>query len=905
MSNNVSLGITSRDTLDKIEDSVARIIEGESNDHDKLNYAVKSISSITPGAENITKDEILAITKRLETRFDIKMNIGNLLASEDYIPWIDENRKEINWYYWDRYKRLLPEKKFSREVINVLDLDTDNIIDHLENPKKIGAWKRKGLVVGHVQSGKTANYTGVICKAADAGYKIIIVLAGLLSALRNQTQERIDEGFVGLDSSLQLDSKKLEEKLIGVGKFYDSKTWRTPVPLTTSSKDFDNNMATQLRAKISHFNEPLVFVLKKNVKILENLFGWLNNNNSDLNKYPMLLIDDEADHASIDTSKEDDDPTATNSSIRKILGLFEQSTYLGYTATPFANIFIDPENENEMLKDDLFPRDFILSLDTPTNYVGSQRIFEEDGDLKIIRNVNDHEDVIPIKHKKNDLPETLPQSLYEAIIVFILVKAARNLRGQIKNHNSMLINVSRFTGIQSHVKWQAHEFLTNIRNSINNHYALPIEGALTNSDIRKLKDIWDKEFSNIEFSWNEIQKELKDAVSPIHIIEVNGSKNAEPLDYSKRSYPNGRNVIAIGGMSLSRGLTLEGLTVSYFLRNSIMYDTLMQMGRWFGYRTNFEDLCRIYMTKEASSWYAHISRVTRELRDEFHRMEKAKMTPIDFGLCVRNHPETLIVTAHNKMRSAKPVLMQINLEGRIVETAVLSRSPDVITGNMKAASTLIEAARDYGSYIKSDPSHFFGNVPVDHIESFISSFINHPASQNTQTVPLISYVKWLADARGMTKWDVLLLNKLGSKSSIPPIMISGFSVKAQLRKVVKERGKGIAQENRRIGSGSDELAGLDDVTLKELCAEFGSYSKIPATRSREARKRPLLMIHLIDCILNDKSIDENGLIAYGISFPGNSSGRKPEKLVEYQVNTVWWKNNYSDLLDDEEGEIDE
>ena len=220
------------------------------------------------------------------------------------------------------------------------------------------------------------------------------------------------------------------------------------------------------------------------------------------------------------------------------------------------------------------------------------------------------------------------------------------------------------------------------------------------------------------------------------IIEVNGSKASEPLDYSKRNYPDGRNVIAIGGLSLSRGLTLEGLTVSYFLRNSIMYDTLMQMGRWFGYRTNFEDLCRIYMTEEASSWYAHISSVTRELRDEFHRMEKAKMTPIDFGLCVRNHPETLIVTARNKMRTAKPVIRQINLEGRLVETAVLSKAPAVIRDNWDAAVTLIAAANNGGNYVPFNSSYLFPRVPLVHIESFYKSFINHPASQNTDTMPL-------------------------------------------------------------------------------------------------------------------------------------------------------------------------
>ncbi len=291
-------------------------------------------------------------------------------------------------------------------------------------------------------------------------------MAGLLNALRNQTQERIDEGFVGFDSSQQLEATTLEEKLTGVGNFYDPSNWHSPVPLTTNSQDFDRKIATQLRAQISQFNEPVIFVLKKNVSILKNLIDWLKSNNSELNRFPMLLIDDEADHASVNTNREDLDPTATNSRIRELLSLFEQSSYLGYTATPFANIFIDPENDDDMLKDDLFPRDFIISLDTPSNYVGASRIFEEDGDLDIVREVNDYEDAIPLNHKKDEFPPFLPESLHEAVRTFILVKVIRNLRGQENSHNSMLINISRFTDIQSNVKWQIHEYLTELRDAV-------------------------------------------------------------------------------------------------------------------------------------------------------------------------------------------------------------------------------------------------------------------------------------------------------------------------------------------------------------------------------------------------------------------------------------------------------
>lgn len=897
------------DIIETIEDTVARALQGGTPTHETIYKTTKSFSDLL-FPNQASEEDILNITRKLETRFDISMGIGSILEAEDYTPWLDDNRCNIVPYYWNRYKRLLPEKKFAPDVISKLDMVTDKIIEHLENPKKPGKWKRKGLIVGHVQSGKTANYTGVVCKAADSGYKFIIILTGTQNALRNQTQERIDEGFVGLDSARQLEATGLKEKLVGVGKF-NSENLRTPVPLTTNTQDFDKKIATQLRTRIGHFNEPVILVLKKNVSILKNLIDWLRTNNSDLHSFPMLLIDDEADYASVNTRKADEDPTATNSRICELLNLFEQSCYLGYTATPFANIFIDPDSEDEMLKDGLFPGDFIISLDAPSNYAGAKRIFEEDGDLKIVREVNDHEDILSPKHKKNELPEILPASLKEAIRAFILVKAARNLRGQQKSHNSMLVNVSQFKAIQTHIKLLIYEYLTELRDAITNHYALPEVEALKNSSLLSLKVTWEKEFSNTEFSWRVIQNELKNAVSPIAVIEINTSKSSAPLDYNKREYPNGRNVIAVGGFSLSRGLTLEGLTVSYFLRSSIMYDTLMQMGRWFGYRPDFEELCRIYMTKQASSWYAHISRVTEELREDFSRMEKARMTPRDFGLCVRTHPETLIVTARNKMRSGRAVTRQVNLEGRLVETSVLLKNSDVLTNNFKALERLIQKVLDSDSGVRIKQGYLYRNIPISPITCFLEEFINHPASQLTESKPLIDYTKWL-EIKGNNLWDIILVSPANNTKNTLETDVVNRHVISQFRTVSDYPGNGIELTKRRLGSASHEKSGL---TTEEIDTAENEYLINNPGKSfsggiyRAKRRKPLLMLHVLDC---RKSEDKNspvfpdGVIAYGISFPGEAGSRRPEKLVEYVVNTVWWRNSYADLLDEDEGDdIDE
>ncbi len=895
--------------IEKLEDSVATTLEGSATNSDIIYTTVEGFSNVPPYSGNITEEEKQLICKKLETRFDISMGIGSLLEADDYIPWLDHARGDIGWYYWKLYKRLLTtEHKFSPNVVSSLDMVTDKILDHLENPKKEGNWSRKGLVVGHVQSGKTANYTGLITKAADAGYKVIIVLAGLLNALRNQTQERIDEGFVGRDSSRLLEDINFKDKTIGVGK-YDST--RSPITLTTNTHDFNKTIANQLGTQLNNFKEPIVFVLKKNVSILRNLIDWLKSNNLDLSQVPILLIDDEADHASVNTNKPDEDPTTTNKRIRELLSLFNQNCYLGYTATPFANIFINPETEDEMLNNDLFPEDFILSLDAPSNYIGAKRIFEDNSDLDILREIDDYEDILHVKHKIADLPEILIPSLKEAIRSFIIVKACRILRGQQSSHNSMLINVSRFTGIQSQIKLLIHRYLTELRESIVNHYALPEAQAIHNPHLAKIKETWEKEFAGTEFSWSQIQLELKKSISVIGVIEVNGSRNSEPLDYNRKDYPNGRNLIAIGGLSLSRGLTLEGLTISYFLRSSIMYDTLMQMGRWFGYRTNFEDLCRIYMTEDAISWYAHISRATEELRDEFKSMEKALMTPRDFGLCVRSHPESLIVTARNKMRSGQNVIRQISLEGRLIETVALIKSQNVVSNNHITLRKLLEKISDLSitAITNNQPGFLLKDIPVQIIETFLTDFINHPASQKTDRKPLIDYLQIL-ERSGIDSWDVILISVSGVDNITINKLPSGADKVVCQKRTISSNGQpsnGIKFNNHRVASRGAEKAGL---TIEEINSIEHAYStNFPETKNlpdkiyRSARNKPLLMIHILDCRFKDTPdvpIFNEGIVAYGISFPGETGNRNPEKLVEYVVNTTWWKENYADILEEED-----
>lgn len=837
----------------------------------------------------IEEEEIVKVIKYFETLFSQEMGEGCLFKTDKYIPWLDENKADINWFYWKRYEKHLNKNGFSPNVTSTIDLVTSKILDNCQNPKDKDKWSRKGLVVGHVQSGKTANYTGVITKAADAGYKVIIVLAGILSALRSQTQERIDEGFIGRDSSRILDVVK-GMKVVGVGLERSIETARFPVSLTTSD-DFDTAAANRIQTSIDGFKEPVVLVLKKNKSILNNVINWFKSNNLHLKDVPMLLIDDEADHASINTAKEESDPTTINSKIRELIKLFDKNTYIGYTATPFANIFIDPDSSDDMRDDDLFPRDFILNLDAPSNYIGPNKIFGKDSTLKIVREVYDCEDLIPMKHKKDFIPGSLPESLKEAISCFIITKAIRILRGQIGKNNSMLVNISRFTDVQSHLKVLIYSHVSKLSDDIINHYAKPELSALKNKSLQELKSVFDSEYSAVEFSWADVQSKLKKSIAPLKVIEVNASIASEPLDYDKEKYPNGRTLIAVGGMSLSRGLTLEGLTVSYFMRNSQMYDTLQQQGRWFGYRPNFEDICRIYMSPEAISWYRHISDATDELRYEFSRMEKARMSPSQFGLSVRAHPDSLMVTARNKMRNGNKCIRRISLSGKLIQTdRLLSTHSDIKTNHMLLNKFVV----DINAY-QSD-KNMFKNVPKQSVINFISNFKNHRASIKSEPKGIVEYIN-----KKYQEIDVVLISPTTGKSSLKEkSFMNEIVMKAAKRKVIFEPSQNlISSKNSTFVSPDWESSGLGDEIITKLKRKHNSVSGI---NYRECRDKPLLMLSILDCKNRDEEkanslnhiIGVDGIVFWAISFPVIKNPLDEDNQVEYIVNTQYWKELYAE-----------
>ena len=648
----------------------------------------------------ISDDEADSLLRRLEARHQVQMGQGNVLVEKSFQPWLPQRKADIDPFYWDRYRQLLVDRGLAAPVVASLDSVTDRILGLTES-KLEGEWDRRGMVVGHVQSGKTANYTGLITKAADAGYRLVIVIAGIHNSLRNQTQIRIDEGFIGRDSS---NIRKIsEDRTVGVGRFNST---RRPQSFTTSTRDFNSQTADSVGVQIDALKEPAVLVIKKNTSTLKNLIKWLEVHNARRGTSkiaaPMLLIDDEADNASINIKHQKGEVARINGQIRELLNLFERKCYVGYTATPFANIFIDPETEDEMFQQDLFPRDFIVSLEPPSNYVGPTRVFLDESDV-FVREIDpeDSEDHIPLRHKIYDDVVSLPESLENAIRIFVLNCAVRTLRGDGSSHNSMLINVSRFTRIQGQVWSLVHDYLGEIQRAVRANGAKHHLKAEKDPDIADLKKTWTAEFSLVDEQWEEVFEVLHTAIAPIEVRQIN-SASASALDYEEYK-TTGLNVIAIGGFSLSRGLTLEGLSVSYFLERSQAYDTLLQMGRWFGYRPNYEDLCRVCMPEDAAGWFEHIAESVEELRDDFKQMERAGATPREFGLRVRSHPDSLIITARNRIGSAERKVVD-GLKNNYVETTSLLAGAEVRESNRACATRMIDELVALGHELPRDPA---------------------------------------------------------------------------------------------------------------------------------------------------------------------------------------------------------
>lgn len=887
----------------------------------EVNALRQSLAVLYP----VSDEEFAEIKRKLKANIVVQMDLGVLIKDrQQHLPWLSARRSTLDFFFWNRYKKFLEEvKHWNPRVTGNLGRVSDEIVDYLGDPKSDAPFQRRGLVLGDVQSGKTANYTAICNKAADTGYRVIIILAGMMENLRQQTQERLDAEFSGRMSQYLLDPKQeIENVPVGVGKYGQEKQIAT---FTSVTKDFDKNILRALKLSLHNVNTTVLFVIKKNKSILNNLIKWLKSNNLDARgaiNLPMLLIDDEADNASVNTKKEDEDPTAINDAIRRLLKLFRQASYLGITATPYANIFINPETTDEMRDDDLFPRDFIYSLAPPTNYIGAESIFGEEAQFKDALEElypQEMDTFFPFNHKKDLVVYELPPSMREAIAYFLLANGIRDVRGDRKEHRSMMIHVSRFTDVQNQISGLVHKWVEDIRSDLQNYACLVEDKSDEIENIAFLKAVWAKhhlsEKAGSEGSsmpWHRFLSEyLFTSVAPIVVRSVNQKSSSTGLDYySHRA--EGLRVIAVGGNSLSRGLTLEGLCVSYFYRRSLMYDTLLQMGRWFGYRPGYDDLFKIWISIEAIDWYGYITAAAEELKREIVRMRDANLTPMEFGLKVRQDPASLIVTARNKMRSATFVSRPITISGRLLETPRLRTDANILAANEKAFKEFVRRLSSIGKrMIREDSRYFWSGVSKDEVEQLLRDFKTHPWQLNFQGTALADFIR---DTDDMGDWDVFIAEGDGSVYSELTCDNEILQIKTEKRTVKATSGQiSISGTKVRVGAGGAAKIGLSEkareVAIRKFRAKNSGARHIPDKAYLEIDRPPILVLHIV--AVDKTGTDEKGnlrsqidtgvqvpdyLFALGIGIPDNGA----ERIANYMVNLVELRSYYDTEEDEDE-----
>ncbi len=898
---------------------------------------------------------------------------NNILTRKDFVKWFKKEDWEGKFKRWERYKALKREE-LPKEVIEAIDTKTDDILGLIGDPRRAlengDYFDIRGLVVGYVQSGKTGNYTGLINKAIDLGYRYVIVLAGMHDNLRSQTQERIDEGVIGRITRDSVQSN------IGIGT---KKGW---VPDTKPMTSFDSDFGKG-RLTFDLLNDDVrVWVIKKNKSILENVNQFLQNLiesntgtpfiNQDergierLHKIPLLVIDDEADQASINTKiiPEDEDgnpleeynPTSINEGIRLLLNKFSSKTYIGYTATPFANIFIRNNVTENRLGDDLFPRDFIVMMNQPSNYVGALQVFgglhRDDKGLPITRDIFKYRDenleiyhdwqskdslkgrnsieklynerisdiihwnnlmpdsgsfakiiikegqpllvgegFMPGKHKKTHSPKDvltkqgvdLPISLKHAIASFIIGCSIRVLRGHEKKHMSMLIHITKYTAVQKilaevissyckklfkHIKNKDPKTIDWLKNIYNDDFLISANFMQSNPVINDEYYHGAKyKLSKIDHSWDDVFKSMNAALKKLtgeankpNVRQISGGSK-DLLDYYKYE-KEGLSVIAVGGDKLSRGLTLEGLMVSYYLRLSSAYDTLMQMGRWFGYRDGFVDTCRIYANHELLRNYSHIAVAFEELKGLFEEMvaEEPHKSPDEFGLRVQSHP-SMIITNAMKMRSGTPITL--NFSGKMSETVVFWNRADKIEKNINSVENLISGIGPSDTSLeKGRPGVFiWKNVSSIKILDFLKNYENHPTSSKMQTEAISEYI---VNANNLTyseltKWTVVLFGKQsGSREEL--VKIGGKDVYPSGRGATNDL-VGVDKISTGVITGNTEQQyDFTETEISNLNKEWVTYKT-----SRESENKTYLSFNR--WLRLEKRDKENGLlIIYPIRF---------------------------------------
>jgi|LauGreDrversion4_2_1035121.scaffolds.fasta_scaffold05932_5 hypothetical protein len=886
-----------------------------------IEEAISEIASAMSALYPITEEDRVHVRDRLLARFLVTMDIGVSVATQ-HQPWLADARRsgQISDRYWARYRAFVAQS-LGDAVIRSLDASTDRIVDFFGDPRSPAPFLRRGLVMGDVQSGKTANYIGLCCKAADAGYRLVILLTGTIEHLRKQTQDRLDKGFVGFETRTASVRGAAPRKLSGVG-LVDAQP-QVQV-LTTTENDFSIQLAAQVAIQIDGAAVPTLLVTKKNQNNLKNIIEWISGSLPAQRKLqaPILVIDDEADNASVNTAAEED-PNRINRQIRELLGLSQKATYVGVTATPFANAFTRHDSYHAMVGDGLFPKEFIYSLDPPSNYLGAARLFgdlpgDEPANGYEFIPIDDAEDWLPLKHKISAEVSGLPNSLKAAVCRFVVSVAIRDIRGfEADKARAMMVNASRFTRVQNDIQARILEFVQALKADVEVYGGTAqLERLPSGQSLRAEYDAIVRHRARTNSNttlptWEQVRSELKHTLVDRRIsVDAVNSNNA----VGALTFLGGERRIVVGGNSLSRGITLDGLCVSYFHRKPLAKDTILQMGRWFGYRDGYADLCALYISDDSQAAFAEAVETSNELRELIVQMNELGQTPEYFGLRVLHHPGSLAITARNKMRHAKEIASTISLSGTLEETRRLS----VADGAHNTATTerFCESLRELWKQDDNSTAIVARNVPKSQVADFIAEYRFHhqmfafqpgpsgrsPAAEMIRSAQTSQRVEG-HECVDMTCWDVAIVQGDEPAHDLPGIP---FHIRPRKRTCTLAEGAKtllVSGHRVRLCDRTDEAIGLDRLSRKELASEV-SPKQVSGQQYRNLRSkkigRPLLIVNFVRPIVekHDGAGLPSLLVGLGLSFPYFDDLDKVNTIY-YRVNTVAQSELNQQFLEDD------
>lgn len=818
----------------------------------------ESIVKVAHSIADLTKEDRERLRLRWQAEHDQLILPAHVLSrSEGPRSWVSDWRPSEG-YHWRRLRNYLIGRKgrTERDVESLDDL-SDKVLSFLEDPRPSGSEKFqvKGLVLGYIQSGKTANITALIAKAVDLGYKFVVVLSGIDDGLRKQTQDRL---------SLELGITNDPD---GVGQAEHGQRF---VPLTSGDLRRGDFNPGNTSSNVLQGNERVIAVVKKNAAVLKRLVKFVEGARPDL---PVLVVDDEADQASINTrrkkksyysdvslgdveSPEDSDPSVINGLIRTLVSRFRRVSYVAYTATPFANILIDPEGFDPQTGHDLYPRDFIVSLPRPVGYVGPERLFgrdainEEDSpveglDVKEIIPDCDVPYLSPPRRSVKTFQPQITSSLKSAIVDFILATAAKMRRFGKDDISSMLIHTTPSVSVQLAIGKLMDEYLAGLRNAWR-YNPESIKGVL--------KDRWEENFRAISRSLNAAEdvpfEEVEPFIhnvfrQPLELLVLN-NESEDVLDY--RASPS-MKVVLIGGNRLSRGLTIENLLVSYYARSAASYDTLLQMGRWFGYREKYVDLTRLWTTAELVQNFRHLALVEQELRDQIEIYDRERLSPVDFGPRIRTHP-AMAVTAARKMGSALP--SQLSFSGQLRQTSRF-RLKDYgwLRSNLLATRKFLSRLGAPNDGDGQRPG--WEGVDWRQIYMFLEEYksIQDPAAFDAATIR--KYVKRQAEAGGeLLRWSVSVRSRIQGSGllGVEDMGIEGWpevNTISRSRLRLDQESVGVvtnpAGASGKLWSGDEEV-GLTREQIERAREKFrtGKFSRIGTALRAERDVRTGLML---------------------------------------------------------------